>query len=49
MYSGEPLHKPFFIIVTLHGEIIIGPTKKLVTFYMVGDWMFWISSWEHEC
>jgi len=31
------LHKPYSIDLTLWGEIIIGPTKKLVTLYVVED------------
>ena len=34
MYLGGLLHELFFITLTLQGEIIIGPTKKLVTFYV---------------
>ena len=37
MYTGGPLHESYFIALTLQGQIIIGPTKKMVTSYMVGD------------
>ena len=37
MYIGGPPHKPYFITLTLWEKIIIGPTKKLVTSYVVGD------------
>ena len=37
MYVGGPPHKPYFITLTLQGQIIVGPTKKLVTLYVVGD------------
>jgi len=37
MYTRGPSHKPYFITLTLQGEIIIGPTKKMVTSYIVGD------------
>jgi len=37
MYTGGPSHKPYFIALTLQGEVIIGPTKKLVVSYVVGD------------
>jgi len=40
MYSGGPPHKYFFIALTLHEEIIIGPTKKLDIFYIVRDLAF---------
>ena len=39
MYMGEPPHKLYFIALTLQDHIIIGPTKKMVTSYMVGDLM----------
>ena len=37
IYSGGPPHEPYFIAFMLQGQIIIGPTKKMVTSYMVGD------------
>ena len=37
MYIGDLPHKPYFIALTLWGEIIIEPTKKLVVSHMVGD------------
>jgi len=40
MLTGGPPHKPFLITLTLQGEIIIGPTKKLVASYVVGDLEF---------
>ena len=40
MFTGELLYEPFFIILTLQGEIIIRPTKKLVTSYVIGDLVF---------
>jgi len=40
MFTGGPPHEPFFITLTLRGEIIIGPTKKLVASYVVGDLAF---------
>ena len=36
MYIGGP-YEPYFIALTLWGEIVIGPTKKLVVSYVVGD------------
>ena len=30
-------HKPYFIALTLQGQIIIGPTNKMVATYVVGD------------
>ena len=37
MYIGELPHKPYFIALTLQEQIIVGPTKKMVASYMVGD------------
>ena len=42
----EPSHELYFIVLTLWGQIVIEPTKKLVTTYMVGDlalldWFMW--------
>jgi len=37
IYMGGPSYKPYFIALTLQGQIVIGPTKKLVTTYVVGD------------
>ena len=37
MYSGSSPHKLYFIALTLQGQIIIGPTKKTVVSYVVGD------------
>ena len=37
IYTGGPSHKPYFIVLTLKVELVIRPTKKLVTSYMVGD------------
>ena len=40
MYIGGPSHKLYFITLTLWGEIVIGPTKKLIASYVVGDLVF---------
>jgi len=40
MYTKMLPHEPFFIALTLWGEIVIGPMKKLVTLYVVGDLVF---------
>ena len=40
MFTGGLLHEFFFITLTLQEEIVIGPTKKPVIFYMVGDLVF---------
>jgi len=34
--GGLP-HKPYFISLTLQGQIVTGLTKKLVATYVVGD------------
>ncbi len=40
MYSERLPHELFFITLTLQEEIVIGLTKELVVFYMVGDLAF---------
>ena len=40
MYIGGPPHKLYFITLTLWGEIVIRPTKKLVASYVVEDLAF---------
>ena len=40
LYLGKLLYKPFFIVLTLWGELVIGLTKKLVASYVVGDLTF---------
>ncbi len=37
MYMGGLPHESYFIVLTLQGQIIIGPTKKLITTYVIGD------------
>jgi len=37
MYSESPSHEPYFITLILQGQIIIGPIKKMVASYVVGD------------
>ena len=37
IYTGGPSHKPYFIALTLQGQIIIGPMKKTVALHVVGD------------
>ena len=40
MYSGRLPHELFFIALNLQGTIFIGPTKKLVASYIIGDLAF---------
>ena len=40
MYLEGPPHEPFFITLTLWGELVIGSMKKLVISYVVGDLVF---------
>ena len=35
IYTGGPLYKPFFIAYCIQGQLIIGPTKKMVVTYVV--------------
>ena len=37
IYLGGPPHEPYFITFILQGQIIIGPTNKMVTSYVVGN------------
>ena len=37
MYMGGPPHESYFIVLTLKEKVVIRPTKKLVTLYMVRD------------
>lgn len=37
IYTGGLPHKPFFIANSIQGMLIIGPTKKMVAMYTVGD------------
>jgi len=37
MYQGGPPHEPYFIAVNNRGQVIIGPSKKIVATYVVGE------------
>ena len=37
MYMGGLSHELYFIALTLQGQSIMGPTKKMVASYIVGD------------
>ena len=37
MFQGRPLHEPFFIAIDNKGQVIIGPNKKTVAMYVVGE------------
>jgi len=37
MYQKGPPHKPYFIAIDNRDQIIIGPNKKMVAMYMVGE------------
>ena len=37
IYTEGSSHKPYFIVLTLQGQLIIRSTKKLVTSHVVGD------------
>jgi len=37
MYQGGSLHKPYFIAIDNREQVIIGPNKKTVATYMVGE------------
>ena len=37
MFQGGSLHEPYFIAINNRGQIIIGPSKKTVATYVVGE------------
>jgi len=37
MFQGGPPHEPFFIAIDNRDQVIIGPNKKTVTMYVVGE------------
>ena len=37
MFQGGPPHEPYFIAIDNRDQIIIGPSKKIVAMYVVGE------------
>jgi len=37
MFQGESPHEPFFIAIDNRNQVIIGPNKKTVAMYVVGE------------
>ena len=37
MFQGGPPYEPYFITIDNRGQIIIGPSKKTVATYVVGE------------
>ena len=37
MFQEDPPHEPFFIAIDNQEQVIIGPTKKTVATYVVGE------------
>jgi len=37
MFQERPLHEPFFIAIDNRDQVIIGPNKKTVAIYVVGE------------
>ena len=37
MFQGGPPYEPYFIAINNRGQIIIGPSKKTVAIYVVGE------------
>jgi len=37
MFQGEPPHEPYFIAIDNREQVIIGPNKKTVATYVVGE------------
>ena len=54
MFQEGPPHEPYFIAIDNREQIIIGPSKKIVAIYMVGElevliWFMriWTLKWEY--
>ena len=54
MFQGGPLHEPYFIAIDNREQVIIDPSKKIVTIYVVGElvimvWFMgtWMLKWEY--
>jgi len=37
IFQGRPPHEPFFIAINNRDQVIIGPNKKTITIYVVGE------------
>ena len=37
MFQGDSPHEPYFITIDNRGQVIIGPNKKTVATYVVGE------------
>jgi len=37
MFQGGPFYEPYFIAINNQGQVIIGPNKKTVAIYVVGE------------
>ena len=37
MFQGGPPHEPYFIAIDNREQVIIGPSKKIVATYVVGE------------
>jgi len=37
MFQEGPPHEPFFIVINNRDQVIIGPNKKTVAMYVVGE------------
>jgi len=37
MFQGGPLYEPYFIAIDNRDQIIIGPSKKIVSTHVVGE------------
>ena len=37
IFQEGPLHKPYFIVIDNKNQVIIGPSKKIVAMYVVGE------------
>jgi len=37
MFQGGPPYEPYFIAIDNRGQVIIGPSKKMVATYVIGE------------
>ena len=54
MFQGGPPHEPYFIAIDNREQVIIGPSKKMVAIYVVGElevliWFMgtWMLKWRY--
>ena len=45
MYKEGPPHEPYFIAINNKDQVIIGPSKKIVTTHVVGELCYSVRMW----